>query len=67
MKILLTILFFIALSLTTYFISNLAIWMAYIINPNSFKEEFKNKDILSANVSMIIAIILWSIIFYIKL
>lgn len=64
MKILLTIMFFIAVSLTAYFIGSLSAWMAYKINPKEFKEEFTNKDTLYANVAMVIAIILWSIIFY---
>jgi len=59
--------FFIALSLTTYFIGRLLTWMAYKINPTSFKREFTNKEILYSNVAMVIAIILWSIIFYAKL
>jgi hypothetical protein len=38
--------------------------MAYKINPTSFKREFTGKDILYSNVAMVIAIVLWSIIFY---
>jgi len=57
----------IALSLTIYFIGRLLTWMAYKINPTSFKREFTDKDVLYSNYSMIIAVILWSIIFYAKL
>jgi len=67
MKILLTLIFMIALSFTIYFISKLLHWMAYKINPTSFKREFTDKDVENSNYSMIIAVILWSIIFYAKL
>jgi hypothetical protein len=55
------------LSFTIYFISKLLHWMAYKINPTSFKREFTDKDVENSNYSMIIAVILWSIIFYAKL
>jgi hypothetical protein len=57
----------IALSLTIYFIGKLLTWMAYRINPSNFKREFTDKDVENSNYSMIIAVILWSIIFYAKL
>lgn len=67
MKIALTIMFMVALSLSVYFFGKLMTWVAYKINPSNFTREFTNKDILQANISMIVAIILWSIIFYCKL
>jgi hypothetical protein len=67
MKIALTIMFMVALSLSVYFFGKLMTWVAYKINPSNFKREFTNKDILHSNISMIVAIILWSIIFYCKL
>ena len=67
MKILITIMFFTALNLTIYFISRLLLYTAYKINPTTFKRGFTNKEILYSNVVMVIAIILWSIIFYAKL
>jgi hypothetical protein len=57
----------IALSLSIYFFGKLLTWTAYKINPSNFTREFTDKDILHANISMIVAIILWSIIFYCKL
>lgn len=67
MKMTLTIMFFTALNLTTYFISRLLLYTAYKINPTIFKRGFTNKDILYSNMAMVIAIVLWSIIFYYKL
>ena len=57
----------IALSLSINFFCKLMTWMAYKINTSNFTREFTDKDILQANISIIIATILWSIIFYCKL
>ena len=67
MKMTLTIMFFTALNLTIYFISRLWLYTSYKINPTTFKRGFTNEDILYTNVAMVIAIVLWSIIFYCKL
>ena len=57
----------IALSLSINFFCKLMHWMAYKINTSNFTREFTDKDILNSNISIIIATILWSIIFYCKL
>lgn len=69
MKIMLTIIFFLAMSTSVYYISRLLNCVSWMINPTSFKEGFEitKKDILSYNIVMIVSIILWSIIFYFKL
>jgi hypothetical protein len=67
MKMTLTIMFFTALNLTIYFISRLWLYAHYKINPTIFKRGFTKEDILYSNVAMVIAIVLWSIIFYCKL
>jgi hypothetical protein len=66
MKLLLTIIFFLASSTSVYFFGKLLTWIAWIIKPENFKKEITNKDILSYNVVMIISLILWSILFYFK-
>lgn len=67
MKILLTIIFFLATSTSVYFFGKLVTWAVYKINPENSKKEITNKDILSYNIVMIISLILWSILFYFKL
>lgn len=69
MKILLTIVFFLAMSTSVYFMGRLLVWVAWISNPESFVEgyEITRKDILYYNFVMFVSIILWSIIFYFKL
>jgi hypothetical protein len=64
MKFILTILFILALATPTYFFGKLITWHAYRINPKTFKKEFTDKDILNANIIMVISIILWGITFY---
>lgn len=69
MKIMLTIIFFFAMSTSVYFMGRLLVWVAWISNPESFVEgyEITRKDILYYNFVMFVSIILWSIIFYFKL
>ena len=59
----------IALSLSIYFFGKLLTWVAWKINPFSFGTDFKitDKQIRFYCNTMIVAIILWSIIFYFKL
>jgi len=67
LKIIITIMFTLALSGSVYFFGRLMTWVVFKINPTNIKKEFTNKDILISNIVMIISIILWSIIFYLKL
>jgi hypothetical protein len=66
MKLLLSIIFFLASSTSVYFFGKLLTWIAWKIKPENFKKEITNKDILSYNVVMFISLILWSILFYFK-
>ena len=66
MKLLLTLIFFLASSTSVYFFGILLTWIAWKIKPENFKKEITNKDILSYNVVMFISLILWSILFYFK-
>jgi hypothetical protein len=66
MKLLLTIIFFLALGTSVYFFGKLLTWIAWKIKPENFKKEITNKDILYYNIVMIISLILWSILFYFK-
>lgn len=63
-NIILSILFFFALSTTTYFFGKLMTWVVYSIAPQSRQKEFTKKDIATANKVMIVSIVLWTIIFY---
>ena len=63
-KLTLTILFALALIGTTYFLGKLATWMVYKIAQKKKKKEFTKKDILIANITMFISIVLWCIVFY---
>lgn len=67
MNLLLTIMFFVALSGTIYFFGKLACWMVIKINPTCGLRPITNKDILGYNIIMVVSIILWSIIFYYSL
>ena len=64
MKIILSIIFFLAFVTSIYFFGKLLTWVAWKINPENFEREITNKDILSYNVTMFISIILWTILFY---
>jgi hypothetical protein len=64
MKLILTIIFFLAFSGTTYFVGRLLTWFLYKVKPENYKKEFTKKDIRNANIVMIISIILWSILYY---
>jgi hypothetical protein len=62
-NITLAILFFLAMSTSTYFVGKLMTWMVTLIKPES-RKEFTKKDILVANLVMFVSITLWTIIFY---
>ncbi len=62
-NITLAILFFLAMSTSTYFIGRLMTWMVTLIRPES-RKEFTLKEILVANIVMFVSITLWTIIFY---
>jgi hypothetical protein len=64
MKLLLSIIFFLASSTSVYFFGKLLTWIAWKIKPENFQKQITNKDILSYNIVMIISLILWSILFY---
>ncbi len=71
MKLILTIIFFIAFRgqindsrTTVYFLGKLLTWVVWKIKPESFKKEITNKDIFQYNMIMLFSILLWSIIFY---
>ena len=65
MNILLTIIFFLALSSSVYFLGKLLTWVAWKINPNNFeKEKFTNRNISNYNITMTISILLWTLLFY---
>jgi hypothetical protein len=57
MKLILTALFFLALSGTTYFAGSLLTWFLYKAKPENCEKEFTRKDIRKANVVMIISIL----------
>jgi hypothetical protein len=63
-NITLAILFFLAMTTSTYFIGKLMTWMVSSIAPESRKKEFTSKDITVANIVMFVSITLWTIIFY---
>jgi hypothetical protein len=67
MKLLLSIIFFLASSTSVYFFGKLLTWITWKIKPEKFQKQITNKDILSYNIVMIISLILWSILFYFKL
>ncbi len=62
-NITLAILFFLAMSTSTYFVGKLMTWMVTLIKPES-RKEFTTKEILVANIVMFVSITLWTIIFY---
>lgn len=64
MKLILTIIFFLATSTSVYFFGKLLTWIAWKIKPENFKKEITDKDILTYNIIMFISLILWSLIFY---
>jgi hypothetical protein len=66
MKIILTIIFFLASSTSVYFFGKLLTWFAWKIKPENFKRDISNKDILTYNIVMVVSLILWSILFYFK-
>jgi hypothetical protein len=59
-----TIIFFFALLFTVFFFSNLVIWAVFKIAPQNFKKEFTNRNVLDANISMFVALILWSVLYH---
>ena len=63
-KLVLTVMFFLAFSGTTYFIGRLLTWFLYKLRPENCEKEFTKRDIRNANLVMIISILLWSIIYY---
>jgi len=66
MQLLLSLIFFIALSTTVFFFGKLITWAIKRINPKSLNKEITNEDILKYNLIMVFSIILWSILFYFK-
>ena len=64
MNIILSIIFFLAFSTTTYFISRLLTWFLFKLKPENCKKDFTIKDIRNTNIVMIISIFLWTIIYY---
>ncbi len=67
MKIILTLIFFLALTTSVYFFGKLITWVAYKINPSSFKKEITQRDILVYNLTGFFSVILWSILYYFSL
>ena len=66
-NITLTIVFMLALATSVYFLGKLMTWMVYKIAPENYgkgKKEFTNADILRANLTMVVSILLWGVVFY---
>lgn len=53
------VIFFFALNLSIYFVGRLATWL--------FVKPLSKKEILIANISMLIANVLWTILYYLSL
>lgn len=64
MNIILSIIFFLALTTSVYFFGKLLTWIAWKINPTNFKKDITKTDILSYNIVMIISIVLWTILYF---
>ena len=62
--LLLSIIFGLALALTIFFFGSLVAWCVYSIAPKSFSKKFNPRQTSAATWAMIIAIVLWSIIYY---
>ena len=67
MKIIQTVIFFFACGTSVYFFGRLLTWAVQKINPDSFDNPMTKKEILNANLVMIVSIFLWSILFYLHL
>ncbi len=61
---LLTVVFFFALTGTIYFFGKLITWHAWKIAPHNFKKEIRDKDILTYNLIGLTSAVLWSVVFY---
>ena len=56
-----------ALATSVYFLGRLMTWMVYKIAPENYgkgKKEFTNADILRTNLTMIVSVLLWGVVFY---
>lgn len=67
MKVILTVLFFLASSTSIFFFGKLLTWVAWKINPNNFEKDISKSEIFRYNMVMIISLILWSMLFYLSL
>ena len=67
MEIVKTIIFAFALTSTIYFLGGLVVWGVSKIAPENCKRALERKDINRYNISIVIGIILWSVLFYISL
>lgn len=65
--ILQSIIFFVAFCLTVLFIGKLVTWAVWKIAPQNCKKEITKKDILGYNITIVIAILLWTVLFYLHL
>ena len=63
-ELLLTSIFILALSTSVLFFGKLMTWMVCRIVPQNCKKEFTNKDVLRANLIMVVSILLWAVLFY---
>ena len=61
---LLTVVFFFALTGTVYFFGKLITWHASIVAPHNFKKEMTRKQILMYNLIGLTSAVLWSVVFY---
>ena len=64
MNIIMAILFFQALFGVFYFLGKLLTWVAWKINPETFKIGITPRDIFIYSIVGIYSCILWSILFY---
>ena len=55
MSILQSIVFLLAFSGTVYFMGRLVTWTVFKVNPENCKREFTRKEILKANIVMVIS------------
>ena len=63
-ELLLTAIFILALSTSVLFFGKLMTWMVYKIASQNCKKEFTKKDVLRANLIIVVSILLWAVLFY---
>ena len=67
MKLIMSLIFFVAFCGTVFFFGKLLVWMTSKINPDAFPKKMTNLQILSYNIIMTVSIALWTILYYLSL